>query len=284
MQEFTFKGMRCIIEKPSELSADQLDELEKELPMESKYQKVESSTKLAKNIIAQQTKTFSHVAIKQRLTSNFHKSMRCSLEECAEVFVSNKYGDQVATRVRVVSDVELPEIVDLIDVYHTLGLNLDDKFELRVLDFVAHNELKRNATTSLSSPEAIIDYARRWDLTKDNERVQSCAERVKAMVSASGFVTEGGEEFTTEIFKEVDNAVRLFTKRAQRPSEVIGVDDEASPHLRWILEQIANVAFELYQNDTGTSWTIDVLKAGIGGLREKLKPSRGSVAGEDWSI
>jgi hypothetical protein len=134
-------------------------------------------------------------------------------------------------------------LLTLLESYRLLGFNLKNETTRTVLQRCITRERHGLGHSSFSTPEDVLAYCRKWDLSQDREVVEDFRSILTEVINSIETTTEGAEELKADVRKFVDSRADDFKKYSQdplvSPSGHVVPSEIQSTHLAMELAEIA---------------------------------------------
>lgn len=161
-----------------------------------------------------------------------------------------KYGENHRVSIKVGIPLEQIEGMTLVDSYRLLGFR--SKFSTEILKrlIVTQAKSRYGAPPSYKTPQELIEWLRRKDLSRDRQVIAEMIVALKQTLKKFVTTTDEGEDLKWSIQKSLDEILSDFNKRAADPPEHEGTvfrSEVRDMRLISALEEISDEAYDSYK-------------------------------------
>jgi len=179
------------------------------------------------------------------------KTVDCEYEE-------DRFRRKYKLTIALKATAEEKPLPTYVTAYRALGFDLNNETTVTILGRFAVRESRRGPPT-FTTPESVVAYLRKWDLSKDREAVKELADKLaQVLASAAPTTTEGGEEFKANVRRHIESEADGFQKRSADPfmmaSGHMGTTEISDTHLAMTLNDIAEEVRDMEWPQGSSVW------------------------------
>jgi hypothetical protein len=182
--------------------------------------------------------------------SKFAESGLATEREIMSEDFEGKYGENYRVSITLGVPLEQMEGIGLIESYRLLGFKSKFSYEVLKRLIVAEGKPRNRPPPSYQTPQELIAWLGRKDLSRDKEAIAEMISALKQTLGKFEVTTDAGDDLKWSISQSLDEILSDFNKRSADPPEHEGMvfrSEVRDMKLLSAVEEISDEAYDCYK-------------------------------------